>query len=325
MLAAVSLLWITGCTKSKTTGGALTATEVYQTQNSDVQDAVADKNESEIDNTLDQLQVSNYSTSSLKDAPILITRTITVDHPDSTTFPKTITIVYNDYEDSTATESFVKNGEIDITVSLTSGNDQLVTRTMVFKNFSITTDSTTVTVSGTRTVTRSSLKAKFNGFTSLRVTATDNISANLSYAITKTGVSDSLKFTREVTKVRKTYLHYNNEGGLSWQTIRFKNVPAEDTITWSGTVTGVNEKGETYTKTVSDSDPVTMTFYKGTPVLSAGTLHLTVEGTTSSSFTFTFQEDPDHPHMTLVTVTNDANGKTKSFDRKISRKFIRWW
>ena len=315
---------ITGCKKDNSTSTPLPGTEVSQVQNADVQDAIADKNESDIDNTLDQLQVSNYSVSALKDAFVMPTRTITVDHPDSTTFPKVITIIYNNFQDSTATESFVRNGEIDITVTAGS-NKQLVTRTQVFKNYSVTTDSTTITVSGTRTVTRTALTAKFNGFTSLRVTATDQITADLSYAITKTGDTDSLKFTRIVDKTRSTFLHYNNAGGSTWQTIRFKNVPAEDTVKWYGTVTGVNENDNTYSKGVSAGDPIVMTFYNGTPVLSSGTLNLNIEATTTKSFTFTFKEDPDHLHLTLVTVTNNNTGKTKSFDRRISRKLIKWW
>jgi hypothetical protein len=79
----------------KTTSTALPSAQAYQVQNSDVQDAVADKNEIEIDNTLDQIQVANYSISALKGALISGTRTITIDNPDSTTFLKVITIVYN--------------------------------------------------------------------------------------------------------------------------------------------------------------------------------------------------------------------------------------
>jgi hypothetical protein len=325
MAAAAIGLMFTGCTKDKTPASALPLTETYKVQNSDVQDAVAEKNEMEIDNTLDQIQVSNYSTSTLKDAFTSGIRTITVDHPDSTTFPKVITIVYNNFQDSSANESFVKNGEIDITVTINSSNKLLVTRAQVFKNFSITTDSTTVTVNGTRTVNRSGISFNFNGFTSLRVVATDNIVGYLNYAITKTGVSDSLKFTRVVSKLRKAYLHFNNVGGMTWQTIKFRNMPALDTITWSCSITGLNEFNESYSKLVTAVDPITMIFYKGTPVLASGTMLLTIEGSETVSYTITFKEDPNHLHMTQVTVRNDSTLKTRTFDRRLSRKFIRWW
>ena len=323
VVAACGLL-VTSCNKVSSPAGPLTAKESIKAENSDVQDAVADKNEQEIDNTLDQLQVLNYSASSLKDAFVSGTRTITVDHPDSTTFPKVITIVYSDFPDSTASESFVKNGEIDITVTLAGANKQLVTRAQVFKDFSITTDSTTVTVSGTRTVTRTAIIPEFNGFTSLRLVITDNIVADLNYAITKTGISDSLKFTRVVSKVRNAYLHYTNVGGATWQTINFRNTPAKDTITWYGTVSGSNENNELYTKSVAQADPITLIFYKGTPVLASGTMNYSI-GESAAYYIITFKEDPDHPHMTLVTVTNSVTYKTHTFVRRFCRKFIRWW
>ena len=321
----VTALSLAGCKKDNTSPTALPSSQQNLVQNSDVQDAISDKNEQEIDNTLDQLQVSNYSTSSLKDALLTGTRSITVDHPDSTTFPKVITIVYNNYKDSTATESFVKNGEIDVTVTAQPGNKQYVTRVQTFKDFSITTDSTTVTINGTRTVTRANIGYKFTALSSLRIVLTDNITADLSYAITKTGTSDSLKFTRVVEKTRKAFLHYSNSGGNSWLTIKFKNVAAKDTVTWSGSITGVDEKGDTYAKSVAAGDPVTMIDYNGTPVLISGTLDLTVQETTPLAYTVTFKEDPSHPHLTLVTVTNNATGTSHSFDRRIGRKFVKWW
>lgn len=324
MIAACGLM-VTSCNKVTTPADALPANESYKAENSDVQDAVADKNDQEIDNTLDQLQVVNYSTSSLKDALISGTRTITVDHPDSTTFPKVITIVYTNFQDSTANESFVKNGEIDITVTAADVNKQLVTRAQVFKDFSITTDSTTVTVRGTRTVTRTAIIPEFNGLISLRLIITDHIVANLNYALTRTGVSDTLNFTRVVGKVRNAYLHYNNVGGVTWQTVKFRNVPANDTITFFETVTGINEYNESYSKSVAQSDPLTVIFYKGTPVLASGKMDYTTEGNTTTSYVITFKEDPDHLHMTLVTITNTETHKTHTFVRRFSRKFVKWW
>jgi hypothetical protein len=142
----------------------------------------------------------------------------------------------------------------------------------------------------------------------------------------KTGETDSLEFTRVVSKLRTSILHYDNVGGDSWLTIRFRNNLSEDTITFSGTVTGVNEKGDNYTKTISSSTPLTVIFYKGTPVISSGTLDLAISGDTASSYTITYEEDlPNHPHKTLVTVINNVTMATHSFDRRFGRKLIRWW
>jgi hypothetical protein len=202
---------------------------------------------------------------------------------------------------------------------------QLIKRAQVFRNFSISTEGSTVTVSGTRTVERTGISFSFNGMTSLRVVATDHIVSFLNYAITKTGVSDSLKFTRVASKLRNAFLHFENLGGITWQTINFRGVHALDTVTWSGTITGLNEFNQSYSKSASADNPVTMIFYKGTPVLASGIVHLTIEGNSTYSYTIKFSEDPDHPHLTLVTVRNDESMKVHTFVRLLSRKYVRWW
>ena len=228
-------------------------------------------------------------------------------------------------QDSTADESFIRNGEIDVTVTANGSDKQLTTRVQTFKTYSVTTDSTTVTINGTRTVVKTAHSYKLKGFASLRVSANENITANLKYAVVKTGATDTLKFTRIVDKTRKDILHYSNTGGNTWKTIKFRNILAQDTISYTGTVNGVNEKGDNYSKIVSIATPLVVTYYKGTPIMSSGTMDLSITGTTTVSFTFTYKEDPNHPHRTLVTVTNNATGKTHSFDRILSRKYIKWW
>ncbi len=326
MITIVCGFMISNCKKDNcSAGNSMTTQQIAAVQNSDVQDAVADKSEQDIDKTLDELQSNNYNSSTAKSESNTGTRTIIVDHPDSTTFPKVITIIYDNYQDSTADESFVKNGEIDIVVT-EGANAQLITRAFTFKGYSVTTDSTTLAVTGTRTVERTAFTHKLNGLASLRLSFSDNITANLRFAIIKTGETDSLTFTRVVSKLRTSIQHYDNIGGYTWLTIRFRNTLSEDTITFSGTVTGVNEKGENYTKTVSSGTPLTVIFYKGTPVISSGTMDLTITEETAVSFTITYKEDlPNHPHKTLVTVTNNVTMATHSFNRRFGRKFIRWW
>lgn len=313
------------CKKEENSSAGFTSRQVSQVQNSDSQDAIADKNDQDVDNTLDQLQATNYQNSTAKSVNISGSRTIIIDHPDSTTFPKVITIIYNNYQDSTADESFIKNGEIDVTVSLNSDNKQLVTRTQTFKDYSVTTDSTTLSISGTRSVVRSAVSYRFKRLESLRLLITDNITANLSYAITKTGDTDTLKFTRIVAKTRNTIMHFINEGGDTWRTVSFRNIISRDTVTYSGTVTGINEKGDSYSKTVTATTPLSVILYKGTPVIISGTLEYTVSGTTEAAYTFNYSQDPDHPHKTKITVTDNLTLTTHSFDRIISRKMIRWW
>ena len=323
---AVVGLTISGCKKEKSsTSGNLPGAQINQMQNSDAQDAVADKTDQDIDKTADQLQVSNYKTPIAKAYSTSGSLVITVNHPDSTTFPKVITLVYTNYQDSTETESFVKNGEVDITVNANGSNKLLISRAFVFKNFSVTTDSTTFTVNGTRNMVRQAITFKFNGLKGARLTTTDDITANLRYAITKTGVSDTLKFTRVVSKLRKAYLHFGNFGGILWRNAILRNNIASDTVTFSGVVTGLNEKGDNYSKIVGASTPLIVQFFKGTPVITSGVLDYSVTGASAVSFTVTFKEDPNHPRMTLITVTNNSTMESYSFDRRFSRKFKKWW
>jgi len=326
VLATFGIL-ISGCKKDNNSSSTpkLSAQQIDQMQNSDVQDAIAEKTDQDVDKSIDQLQVSNYQPTTAKSLSASGSLVIRVDHPDSTTFPKVISLVYTNFQDSTAFESFVKNGEIDVLVSLNGTDKQLVTRAMTFKHFSVTTDSTTFTINGVRTMMRIARSFKFNGAAGARFTATDNITANLSYAITKTGVSDTLKFTRIVSRLRKAYLHYDNFGGILWRFARFRTNLSKDTISISGTVTGINEKGDSYTKTVSASTPLLVTFYLGTPIITSGILDYTVTGTTAASFTVTFKEDPAHPRNTLITATNNSTLAVTTFDRRFSRKFRRWW
>jgi len=326
ILAAFGFL-ISGCKKDNNSSISpkLTSQQLDQVENSDVQDAIAEKTDQDIDKSIDQLQVENYQVPTGKSLSAASSLVITVNHPDSTTFPKIITLVYTNFQDSTAVESFVKNGEIDVLVTLNGTDKLLVTRTMTFKHFSVTTDSTTFTINGIRTMMRTARSFKFNGAADARFTATDNITANLSYAITKTGVSDTLKFTRIVSRLRKASLYYDNYGGILWRFARFRTNLSKDTISFSGTVTGINEKGDSYTKTVSSSTPLQVTFYLGTPIISSGTLDYAVTGTSAASFTVIFKEDPNHPRNTLITATNHTTLAVSTFDRRFSRKFRRWW
>jgi hypothetical protein len=214
---------------------------------------------------------------------------------------------------------------VDITVTADAADKLLVSWELTFKQFSVTTDSTTFTVNGTRTVQRTGYNFKFNGLQGVRITATDNITANLSYAIAKTGATDTLKFTRVVSRIRNAILHYDNIGGIGWLNRRFRFNLSKDTITLSGTVTGINEKGDPYTKTVSASTPLVITYYLGTPIISSGILDYSVTGTSPASYTVSFMQDTAHPRFTLITVTNNTTMESHSFDRRFSRHFRRWW
>jgi hypothetical protein len=321
-VAAVSLS-LSSCKKdSSGSGNPLTSQQTIQVQNSDAQDALADKTEEDIDNNLEELQNNYYvvATSKSFDAGTPTnTVVITVDHPDTITFPKVITINYYTYKDSSANESIIKNGKITITVSKNVPNHaRLFSRVFVFTNFSVTTDSTTIIINGTRTVTRAKDAIKFNGITSARISVTDNITANMSFAVATTGITDTLKFTRVVNKVRIAVSYFKN---ASLTGLNFKHIDSSDTLTYSGTVTGINEKGDAYTKAITI--PLIITNYKGSLVVSSGDMTYTI-GTTAY-YQISFKADPSNKHLTLVTVTNITTGNSRSFDRRFGRIFKKWW
>ena len=301
-----------------------------QLQNSDAQDAVADKTEEDIDSKLDELQNNNYSADNTKSASLELSGTvdIKVDHPDNTYFPKIVTITYTNYQDSCADETITKNGQIVITVDRKDINHpRLISRAFVFHDFAVTTDSTTVVMNGTRKVKRTKDALKLNNLESARVNVTDSITAAISYAVTTIGKSGTLTFTRNVDKARNAIKHFRNknykEGDPTYNLdhLAFRHIPSLDSLTYTGTIKGINEKSEVYAKTITS--PLIVINYHGSLVMTSG--KVTYIAGTTDSFTITFEQDPAHMHKTLVTVKDNATAKVTTFDRRISRILKRWW
>jgi len=330
-LFVVTGILVTSCKKdnSNPTNDSITSQQAIQLKNADAQDAIADKTEEDVDNKLEELQNNNYAVSNMKSyfGDVADTVIITVDHPDTTFFPKVVTMTYYNYKDSSANENIIKNGTITVTITRANGNrSRLISRAFVFRNFAITTDSTTIILNGTRIVNRAKDAIKLNGFQTARISVTDNITANLSYAVVTTGSTDTLKFTRVVDKVRTAVAWFINVKFIAGEPVynlthmHFRHIASADTITYTGSVTGVNEKGDAYSKTITT--PLVIIEYKGSQVISSGAITYKV-GT--DTYDITFMEDPSHKHFTLVTVINNQTGKTKSFDRKFGGKFNKWW
>jgi len=303
----------------------LTSSQAIQVQNSDAQDAIADKTEEDIESKLDELQSNNFAVSSMKSYQTGLTDTvvITVDHPDTTFYPKVVTLTFYNYKDSSAFENITKNGQLVVTVNRPDmSHPKLISWVINFNHFALTTDSTTITINGVRTVSRQKASVRFKGLQTMRLSVTDNITAATRWAVVATGKTDTLKFTRNVNKVRTAITHFKNIAYLPNDLIhiRFRHVFSADTITYNGTVIGINEAGNSYTKTITS--PLVVTEYKGSLVVSSGTLTY-VTGT--DSYQITFEMDPAHKHFTLVTIKNNLTGKTTSFDRRFGRIFRRWW
>ena len=324
-------LSVTSCKKvnSNSSTTSLTGSQSVQVLNSDAQDALADKTEEDVDSKLEELETDNYVLVGAKSyfSDPTDTVIITVDHPDTTFFPKVVTLKYYSFTDSSANESIVKNGTITVTISKNvANNSRLLSRSFVFDNFSVTTDSTTVIINGTRTVTRTRDALKLNGLQSAKISVTDHIIAATRWAVVTTGSTDTLKFTRNVDKVRTAISYFRNihfmAGMPEYNMLHmyFRHIVSSDTITYTGTVTGINEKGDDYTKTITT--PLIIVDYKGSLVISSGVISYQAG---ASTYEISFKEDPSHKHLTLVTVINNQTGMTKSFDRRFGRRFNRWW
>jgi hypothetical protein len=323
---AGSLLFYSCRKESSTTNNnSLASPKAIQVQNADAQDALADKTEEGIDNQLDELQNNNYVVVNARSylSTLNDTVVITVNHPDTTYFPKVVTFTYYNYKDSSDFESITKNGQVMVTIDRPDPvHPKLISRIIKFNHFAVTTDSTTFIINGVRSVSRQKATVKYNGMQSVRIAVTDNIIAATNWSVATTGKTDTLKFTRNVNKVRTAVSHFRNVWYRPGDMIHFlyRYVATSDSITYTGTVTGINEKGDEYSKTITS--PLIVVLYKGNLVVSSGTINY-IAGT--NTYLITFKADPEHRHFTLVTITDNQTGKTLSFDRRFGRIFRRWW
>lgn len=225
ILAAFLGLVIFSCSKNKDIAGGsvqLTAADVTQATNYAASDNVYDEVDGSVESQLTQLESTGYQTYSTKSAGTqdYSCLVVTVDHPDSTTFPKTITLDYGDgcskiFNNDTIT----KKGKIIIKLTdhmFVPGAQRIVT----FDNFYIND----IQVEGTRTITYKGMNA-------------DSL---LEYDITLAGgkliFNDTLQYTRESNLVREWYRAEN---------------PMNDTVFLSGSITGTNLQGENYSREIT--------------------------------------------------------------------------
>jgi hypothetical protein len=340
MIVVMAFLFISSVTlftsckrdsESPSNVNTLTNEQAIQVKDADIQDAIADKTEEDLDNKLEELQNNNYTISITKSGHSELTDTlvITIDHPDTTTFPKVVTFTYYNYKDSCANESILKNGEITITINCVDvKHPRMISRAFAFHNFSISTDSTTIMLRGTRLVNRQKDAMNLIGLQWARISVTDHVVAALSYSVFTTGFNDTLTFTRNVDKFRTAIAHYKNMNFIAGNAVYnlkhlyFKHIPSLDSLTFSGKVQGVNEKGESYIKNITS--PLIIISYQGSLIISAGIISFNIIGT-SVSYEVSFKEDTAHKHLTLVTVKDNNTGNSNSFDRKFGSVFKKWW
>ena len=322
----------TGCKKDKSsTDTGLSGTDIAATQDAESQDAVAENVDNLTDNQMDFVEANNFNSAIQKSAlgtgtswtctsPIGTSVTDTI-HANA--FPKKIIITFGDT--AINGENLHYTGTVTVTDSLPATAHlpwkNFIIRKIKFANFGIASDSSSITVTGTRTVTRSSVKytpalsAVTLKTTSLRLDIKDAITANLTFAIICGNYTGT--FTRIIDRTREAIAHfskvpkYATAGDSVWRQIYVK-----DTLTLNGSVIGKNLQDSTYSRVITT--PITVTRCPLlVPIISAGKMTLT-NGTKTATLAYTADGC-----KTVVTITK--GDKTKVIERRINRKFHKWW
>lgn len=218
----LGVLAVSSCKKDEQTA-AVSNTEAASVAQEDATSGdVYDDVYTESEDVVSSLEQNKYAVSTAKSAELTGSRTITVSKGDtaSTTFPKTITITYTNWQGKSGR---VKNGTIVITVSAPMRKVGAV-RSITFQDFTI---NDTLKVEGTKTVTN---KGLVNGKPTVEVKLEDGKVTNLS-----TGEFVSRNFVRTRTW----------EAGYDTPLYIW-----DDVYTISGSASGVNRKGFAYTSTI---------------------------------------------------------------------------
>ena len=259
ILAAILGLIVFACDRSTDIAGdniQLTTADISQAGDDATSDNIYEEVDGSVESQLANLESTDYQTMMQKSAedenyPCLV---VTVDHPDSTFFPKIITLDYG-YGCSRIinNDTITKKGKIIITLTdrmWVPGAQRIVT----FDNFYIND----IKVEGTRTIT-------FNGL---------NADSLLDYDITLAGgkliFNDTLQYTRESRLKREWYRAPN---------------PMDDIVYLSGSITGTNLSGENYSRMITNKLMLIhcyeyarrWTIVEGTVVSTVGTTETTID------------------------------------------------
>jgi hypothetical protein len=204
---------------SKEDQGSISAADLSLAQDEAYADALYEEVDNIVSSEIAVLDANAYSTSTLKSASEEVCYTVTVDHPDSTRFPKIVTMDFGDgcsivFNGDTIT----RQGQIIITVTdrwFIEGAQHSVT----FNNFYMNGDK----IEGTKTVTNLGLNER------------NHLELGIELVEGKIIFSDETFMTREASHVREI--------------IRNRN-PQNDTILVTGSANGINVLGDAYTREI---------------------------------------------------------------------------
>lgn len=252
--AAATLVFLPSC--SKEDEGSISATDLSLAQDETYADAMFEEVDNLVSEEIDALDKIGYDISSKKSGFEDVCFTVTVDHPDSVSFPKVVTmdfgtgcsIVFNG-------DTIVRSGQIIITVTdrkYVVGSQHIVT----FNNFYMNG----VKIEGTKTRTNLGLNSE------------NHLEIGTELEGGKVIFNDTVMMTREASHVREI--------------IRTLN-PMNDTIMVTGSANGVNVLGQSYTRDIIE--PIVMvhcTNYKWRWVIIDGLVELTNSETGTSTIDY---------------------------------------
>ena len=307
-----------GCSKDATNGPGsttgITTTDLAAAQDAESQDAVVTQVNQDLDNSMDVMEANNFNSTATKAGSDCAT--VTISPKDTIVFPKTITINYN-CVDTVNGELMSQTGQLVIVVDTIPVGKKMpwrshLKRSVTFNNFMVTTDSSSFTINGTRTLFRMASKTKSMDNLNKRAEVKDSIASVLNFVV-KNGAT-SFNVTWNSNRTRDAVRYYNRLTATGWWHPEIE----KDTITFTGKVWGVNGKGDDYSRVINT--PLVYTrcpFWPHNIVIPSGEITYT---SGSNVMTVGYAADGC---KTIITITK--NGKTKTIDRRIGRKFYRWW
>jgi len=251
---AVTLIFTPSC--SKEDDGSISASDLSLAQDEAYADALFEEVDNLVSTEIATLDNSGYSTSTKKSGSEDVCYTVTVDHPDSTHFPKIVTmdfgtgcsIVFNG-------DTITRSGQIIITVTdrwFVEGSEHIVTFNDFYMNG--------VKIEGTKTRTN------------LGMNAANHLELGIELVGGKVIFNDTVMMTREASHVREIIRTFN---------------PQNDTIMITGSANGTNVLGQDYTRTITE--PLVMvhcTDYKWRWVIIDGMVELTNSETGSTTIDY---------------------------------------
>ncbi|HEY4785770.1 MAG TPA: hypothetical protein VIH57_06965 [Bacteroidales bacterium] len=318
VLSVMLGLAIHGCSKDNMNGpgssSAITSSDISVAQDQESQDAIVDQVNMDADNSLDLMEANNFNLSATKSASDC--STVTISPKDTIVFPKTITITYN-CVDTVNGEYMTQTGQLVILIDTIPVGKKLpwrahLKRSITFVDFKVTTDSSSFTINGTRTLYRMASTSKTLNSLNKRTEVKDSIASRLTLNISNG--SSSLVATRNSNRTRDAINYYNRLTTTGY----WHPEVSKDTIIFTGTIFGVNTMGNNYSRTITTPFVYThCPFWPYNIVIPSGAINFTV-GT--NTLIVSYSADGC---KTTITITK--NGKTRIINRRIGRKFYPWW